>query len=48
MVDALDQFTKGTMAIMHKVMILRGQISSLRKANKALAKRQKAKNTWIR
>ena len=39
MVDALDQFTKGTMAIMHEVTILRGEISSLHKANKALTKR---------
>jgi len=47
MVDALDQFIKGMMAIMHEVTILKGEISSLCKANEALVKRWRAKKTWI-
>ena len=48
MLDAIDQFTKGTTAIMHQVALLRTEVSSLRKANEGLSKRRRAKKTRIR
>jgi hypothetical protein len=45
MLVAMDQLTKGTMAMMHEVALLRSEDSSLRKANKALSKRRRAKRT---
>ena len=47
MLDAIDQFTKGTTAIMHQVALLRTEVSSLRKANEALSKRRRAKKTRV-
>lgn len=47
-IDAIDQFTKGTTAIMHQVALLRTEVSSLRKANEALSKRRRAKRTRVR
>jgi hypothetical protein len=44
MLAAVDQLTKGTMAIMHRVAILESENASLRKANEALSKRRRAKN----
>jgi hypothetical protein len=35
------------MAVMHQVALLRSEVSSLRKANKALSKRRRAKKTRI-
>ena len=43
----VDQLTKGIMAVMHQVAILQSEVSSLRKANKALSKRQRAKRTSL-
>jgi len=48
MLAAVDQLTKGTMAVMHQVAILESEVSSLRKANEALSKRQRAKRTRVR
>ena len=47
MLAAVDQLTKGTMAVMHQVALLRSEVSSLRKANEALSKRRRAKRTRV-
>ena len=47
MLAAVDQLTKGTMAVMHEVALLRSEVSSLRKANEALSKRRRAKRTHV-
>ena len=47
MLTAVDQLTKGTMAIMHQVALLQSEVSSLRKANEALSKRRRAKRTRV-
>ena len=47
MLAAVDQLTKGTMAIMHRVAILESENASLRKANEALSKRRRAKRTRV-
>jgi hypothetical protein len=47
MLAAVDQLTKGTMAVMHEVSLLRSEVSSLRKANEALSKRRRAKKTRV-
>jgi hypothetical protein len=48
MLNAIDQFTKGTKAIMYQVALLRSEVSSLHKANEALSKRRRAKKTRVR
>ena len=48
MLAAVDQLAKGTMAVMHEVALLRTEVSVLRKANKGLSKRRRAKKTRIR
>jgi hypothetical protein len=48
MLAAVDQLTKGTMAVMHQVALLQGEVSSLRKANEALSRRRRAKKTRVR
>ncbi len=48
MLNAVDQFAKGTKAIMHQVALLRAEVSTLRKANEALSKRRRAKKTRVR
>ena len=48
MLAAVDQFTKGAMAMMHEVALLRAEVSSLRKANEGLSKRRRAKKTRVR
>jgi len=48
MLATVDRLAKGTMAIMHKVTLLRTKVSALRKANKGLSKRRRAKKTCIR
>ena len=48
MLAAVDQLTKGTMAVMHQVALLQAEVSSLRKANVALSKRRRAKKTRVR
>ena len=47
MLAAVDQLTKGTMAVMHQVALLRSEVSSLRKANEALSKRRRAKKSRV-
>ena len=47
MLAAVDQLTKGTMAIMHRVAILESENASLRKANEALSKRRRAKKSRV-
>lgn len=48
MLAAVDQLTKGTMAVMHEVALLRSEVSSLRKANEVLSKRRRAKKTRVK
>lgn len=43
MLATVDQLTKGTMAVMYEVALLRSEVSSLRKANETLSERQRAK-----
>ena len=47
MLVAVDQLTKGTMAVMYQVALLRAENASLRKANEALSKRRRAKRTCV-
>jgi DDE superfamily endonuclease/helix-turn-helix, Psq domain/Tc5 transposase DNA-binding domain len=42
-IDAVDQFTKGSVAIMHEVALLRSRITELEAANERLSKRQRLK-----
>ena len=46
--DALEQLTKGSMAVMHKIALLRAQVYGLKTANKKLNKRHKIKKTRLR
>ena len=48
MLNAVDQFAKGTKAIMHRLALLEADNSRLRKANKALSKRRRAKRIHVR
>jgi len=48
MLTAIDRLAKGIIAIMHEVALLRTEVSALRKANKELSKRRRAKKTHIR
>ena len=43
----MDQFTKGSVAIMHEVALLRSRISELEEANKRLSKRRRLKKTRL-
>lgn len=47
MLQAVDQFAKGTKAIMHQMALLHREVNSLRKANEALSKRRRAKKACI-
>ena len=47
MLAAIDQLTKGTMAVMHQVALLRVENASLRKANEALSKHRIATRTRV-
>ena len=47
MLTAIDQLTRGTMAVMHEVALLWSEVSSLCKANEALSKRRRAKRTRV-
>ena len=47
MLAAVDQLTKGTMAVMHQVALLRSENAALYKANEALSKRRRAKRTRV-
>jgi len=48
MLTAVDRLAKGTMVVMHEVALLRAEVLVLRKANKGLSKRRRAKKTHIR
>ena len=45
--SAVDQLTKGAIAIMHEVALLRAENKTLREANTSLAKRRKAKRSRL-
>lgn len=47
MLQAVDQFAKGTKAIMHEMTLLRGEVNSLRTANEALSKRRRASKARV-
>jgi hypothetical protein len=47
MLQTVDQFTKGATAIMHQIALPCGEIETLRKANKGLNKRRRAKKTRV-
>jgi len=47
MLAAVDQLTKGTMAVMYEVALLRSEVSSLHKANEALSKCRRAKRIYV-
>jgi len=47
MLTAVDRLAKGIMAVMHKVALLRTEVSTLQKANKKLSKRRRAKKTHV-
>jgi hypothetical protein len=46
--EALDQITKGTMKVMHKMVLMEAQVRELKAANEALSKRRRAKKSRIR
>jgi DDE superfamily endonuclease/helix-turn-helix, Psq domain len=46
--DAMDQFAKGTCGMMHKMALLRAENEQLREANALLSKRRRAKKTRLR
>ena len=45
--SAIDQMVKGTQAIMHSMTLLTAEVHSLRKANKDLSRRRRAKRTRL-
>jgi hypothetical protein len=47
MLTAVDQFAKGAKAIMHRLVLVEAELSTLQKANEALSKRRKAKRTRV-
>jgi hypothetical protein len=46
--DAMDQFAKGTCGMMHKMALLKAEVNQLREANALLSKRRRAKKTRLR
>ena len=48
MLAAVDQLAKSTTAVIHQIALLTAEVSSLRKANKALSKRRRAKRTRVK
>lgn len=46
--SAVDQITKGTCGIMHKLALLKSEVEQLRKANALLSKRRRARKTRLR
>jgi hypothetical protein len=46
-IDAVNQFTKGSVAIMHEVALLRSRIDELEETNDRLSKRRKTKKTRL-
>ena len=47
MLSAIDQLSKGAVAIMHENALLKAEVRNLRTANSNLAKRRKAKKTRV-
>jgi hypothetical protein len=47
MLAAMDQLTKGTIAIIYQVALLRAENASLYKANEVLSKRRRAKRIYV-
>jgi DDE superfamily endonuclease len=47
LLDAVDQFAKGSVAIMHEVTLLRSRIAELEEANERLSKRRRTKKTRL-
>jgi hypothetical protein len=45
---AIDQFAKGSLALMHELALLRAQVRGLQAANDILGKRRRAKKTRLR
>lgn len=45
--SAIDQFSKGAMAIIHENTVLKAQVRNLQEANNSLAKRRRAKKTRV-
>jgi len=48
MLAAMDRLTKGIVAIMYQVALLRAEVSSLRKADEVLSMRRGVKTTRMR
>jgi hypothetical protein len=46
--SAVDQFAKGSMAMMHKMAMMQAEIRDLRSANEALSKHRRASKTRLR
>lgn len=47
-ISAVEQFAKGSMAIMHQLALLKSENKNLRKANEELSKRRRAKKIHLR
>ena len=45
--SALDQITKGTMTVMHKIVLMEARVRELETANAVLSKRRRAKRSRI-
>jgi hypothetical protein len=45
--DTVDQLSKGTKTMMHRLAIIEGEISALRQANEGLSKGRRAKKTRL-
>lgn len=46
--SAVDQFTKGTHGMMHKMVLLKEEVTRLREANQLLSRRRRARKTHVR
>jgi hypothetical protein len=47
-IGGLEQITKGTIQVMHEVVLLKARVKELESANEALSKRRRAKKSRIR
>jgi hypothetical protein len=45
--DAIDQFSKGTSKVMHQLALLQAEVRDLRKANETLSKRRNRKKSRL-
>ena len=46
--ETVAALAKGTELLAHEMTLLSAEVRTLRKANKALSKRRRAKKTWVR